>query len=192
MLEAARNAPAKGLTEDLREVINTLRDKRYSWREIAVFLQDRGVQTDHSKIFRFMTNKETGKMHNYEKFFVPIAAEYEGALRALTVTPAQKKMLRFHFEAHNRTVTFTQLAEAGGYDTYSAANLQYGILGRNLGQELHMEFVTYEPDEKEFSSSSIGCGYPYAAGEFQLMMHHELARALEMLSAAGWFSAAAS
>jgi hypothetical protein len=60
---------------------------------------------------------------------VPTAEQYANALRRLDMTPAQREMLRFHFKAHNRTVTYSELAAAGGYDSYGGANLQYGKLG---------------------------------------------------------------
>ena len=43
---------------------------------------------------------------------------------------------RFDGRAPNRTLTSTRLAEAAGYSNYSAANLQYGLLGKRLWEEL--------------------------------------------------------
>ncbi|HUR53716.1 MAG TPA: hypothetical protein VMZ71_06275, partial [Gemmataceae bacterium] len=63
---------------------------------------------------------------------VPTAAEYVEALNAITLSAAQRKMLMFHYRAHNRTVTYMELAEAAGYDSYGAANLHYGRLGADL------------------------------------------------------------
>ena len=45
-------------------------------------------------------------------------------------------MLKAHYHAENQTITATELAEAAGYANYSAANLQYGLVGFALNEEL--------------------------------------------------------
>lgn len=54
--------------------------------------------------------------------------------RKLTV--GQKAMLRAHLRADGNNITATQLAVAAGYNGYSAANLQYGLLGAMLFAEI--------------------------------------------------------
>jgi hypothetical protein len=117
---------------------------------------------------------------------VPRAAQYVCALNEITIGEAQRKMLEFHFKAHNRTVTFTELATAAGYDSYGAANLHYGKLGAALGERLGMTFVPLDFDDPTtpFYSSAIGTGHQHKGVEIMLIMHHELAKALETL---GWF-----
>ncbi len=48
----------------------------------------------------------------------------------------QRTMLRAHLRAPEQRITATQLAEAAGYESYSAANLQYGLLGAMLFAEM--------------------------------------------------------
>jgi hypothetical protein len=48
----------------------------------------------------------------------------------------QKAMLREHLSAKGRRLTATQLAAAAGYKGFSAANLQYGLLGAMLYGEM--------------------------------------------------------
>ncbi len=61
VLRDALAAPDKGSLSRHRDAILELRRKGYSWREIAEFLCHRGVTTDHSKVFRFITKtKATG------------------------------------------------------------------------------------------------------------------------------------
>lgn len=48
----------------------------------------------------------------------------------------QKAMLRAHMNAPERKLTATQLASAASYASYSAANLQYGLLGAMLFAEM--------------------------------------------------------
>ena len=58
ILAAAKAAPIKVQIEEYRDAVNVLRDKGYSWREIAEFLNKQGVQTDHTRIYRTFGNKQ--------------------------------------------------------------------------------------------------------------------------------------
>lgn len=51
--------------------------------------------------------------------------------------------------------TATELAEAAGWSDYSAANLHYGTLGKNIGQYLGLTFRRYDKHDKEFFISAI-------------------------------------
>jgi hypothetical protein len=68
----------------------------------------------------------------------PTADEAHAALVRIAprLTVGHKAMLRAHLRAPERNITATQLAEAAGYVGYSAANLQYGLLGAMLFAEL--------------------------------------------------------
>jgi hypothetical protein len=187
LLRDALAAPDKGKLERHRPAILELRRKSYSWREIAEFLNERGVTTDHTKVFRFITKaKHTGGIMK-----IPTAAEYKAALSTLKITPIQRKMLEGHYGAHNRTMTYREIAKAAGeeYDSNQVANSQYGGLGFALGSELNFPFTDLDNSGKKFYSSAIGMGMPDAyssSNEFQLVMHHELAKALDQLN---WFPA---
>ncbi len=52
VLAAANAAPTKVLLEEHREAVQVLRDKGFTWREIADFLTEQGVQTDHTRVYR--------------------------------------------------------------------------------------------------------------------------------------------
>ena len=177
--------------------IVTLRGKGYTWRDIAAFLTEHGVPADHSKVFRLASNHERQESET-ASFYVPAAVQYAEALNTLDSakrisTPA-KAMLGHHYAAHNRTVTYTQLARAAALAegketsqvTHRVANSTYGKVGRALGEELGMKFLPSEVRDKWFYSSSIGVGSAVtpAGGEFELVMHHELAKALTDLA---WF-----
>jgi hypothetical protein len=64
----------------------------------------------------------------------------EAAKAILRVLPktstGQRAMLRAHFKAPGHLITATELAAAAGYAGYSAANLQYGLLGAMLFGEM--------------------------------------------------------
>ena len=182
----AKSAPDKRGLEAHREAIVLLREKEYTWREIAEFLSERGVQADHTKVFRmFNKPKKTKTTMTNQEIPIPAASDYKRALTSIEINEGQKAMLEAHFKSHNRAITYTELAEAAGYDGYKSANLHYGNLGKKLGEELNFEFWHHE-DGTKFYSSSIGQGSSYTAGHFQLVMHHELAKAISEL---GWFSA---
>lgn len=187
LLREAKRAPVRETLAEHRDTIATLRKKNYTWREIADFFNERGVATDHTKIYRFMQRNQSGTMNTYDNFFVPTAEAYAKALEAITINDTQKKMLAFHCRAHNRTVTYTELANAAGAEDHRAANSQYGKLGRTLGEHLAMNFAIAEARDEPFYSSAIGSDNPYksAKSEYQLVMHHELAKAIQSL---GWFA----
>lgn len=68
----------------------------------------------------------------------PNVQAYVEAFRRLrgTFTPRHRAMLKAHFHAPLRTLTAAELAAAAPYSSSSAANLQYGLLGKALFEEL--------------------------------------------------------
>ncbi len=181
ILSDAKSAPSKGSLEAHREAILLLREKGYTWREISDFLAERGVHADHTKIYRFF-NKPKLKANRKVTMNVISSEKYENALKQISISDKQKLMLKAHYEAPNRSITYTQLAQAAGYDDYAVANRLYGQLGRDLGEAVSFQFADAEtrPGEK-FYSSSIGMPNAYTTGEFQLVMHHELSKAIQNL-----------
>lgn len=180
ILKDAKSAPAKGSLEAHREAILLLRDKGYTWRDISDFLAERGINADHTKIYRFF-NMPKSKQRKVIMTVIS-ADKYENALNEISINEKQKQMLKAHYEAPNRSITYTQLAAAAGYDDYAVANSQYGKLGRVLGEEVGFQFADSDTRSGEkFYSSSIGMPNAYSTGDFQLVMHHELSKAIESL-----------
>ena len=179
LIKEAKEAKSKNGLKSYTEVINTLRKKGYSWRDISEFLAERGVKADHTKIYRLHTklNSMKGKTMS-----VITSEEYQEGLKTISLNESQLKMLKTHYNAINRSITYTELARSAGFEDWKTANLQYGKLGRSLGEAVGFKFVdaTDRPDEL-FYSSSIGQGNSYTSGDFQLVMHHELAKAIEAL-----------
>ena len=56
LLKEAEAAPDKRGLEAHREAISLLRDKGHTWRQIAEFLTERGINTDHTKVLRMFRN----------------------------------------------------------------------------------------------------------------------------------------
>ena len=58
LLAAAKAATAKVRLEEYREVVQELRGKGFTWREVADFLTERGVTTDHTWVYRTFGKKK--------------------------------------------------------------------------------------------------------------------------------------
>lgn len=183
LLAKAKAVPERTRLEDHVEAITALREKKYTWREIAAFLSENGVETDHTKVYRFMQRIE-------DVFVVPSATDYARVLLELRQSDSklvenQIKMLEKHYLAHNRTITFTELAGAVGSDDYRTANSQYGLLGKTIGEALGITFEKTSKGQAFFSGAlCVELQSKSAVGHVQVMMHHELAKAIESL---GWF-----
>jgi hypothetical protein len=188
VLEEARRATARTDLGPYLESLKTLRDKKWSWREIADFLKERGVDVDHTKLIRFMQKHE-------KRWRVPEAKQYYEGLKKLRragkLVGGQWHMLAHLYYAHNRTSTYTELAQAAAHGgakvpaqrPHNYANLEFGKLGKLLGQTIGMEFLPSSNRDAPFYSSSIGVGSSTTpeGAEFELVMHHELSKALDRL-----------
>lgn len=180
ILEDAQLAPNKSSIEEHKEAILILRSKKFTWREIADFLIERGVQTDHTQVYRLISKTK----NRSETMSFPNADAYKKALTEIKISKDQMNMLEKHYKALNRSSTYTQLAEVAGSEHHGIADSQYGKLGHALGDALNFEFFIHEG--KPWFSSSIGMenAYTKGNGDFQIVMHHELAKAIKDL---GWF-----
>ncbi|KDR37653.1 hypothetical protein BG61_10120 [Caballeronia glathei] len=137
---------------------------------------------------------------NEERFDVPDSGRYYDALRSLIekeqISKVRWAMLCHLFEAHNRTATYSELAiaaaRAGGSvpkeQPHTYANLEFGKLGKLLGQTIGMEFLPNTKRDGPFYSSSIGADSSIRPrrAEYELVMHHELAKALDRLLREGF------
>ena len=65
-------------------------------------------------------------------------AEFKRALSLIPPpTAGQKKFLQAHYDAPGRAATMSNLAEAAGYRSYGAVNLQYGRLAERIASALN-------------------------------------------------------
>lgn len=116
---------------------------------------------------------------------VPEAETYKAGLEGIQISDDQRSMLGFHYRAHNRTVTYTELAQAAGFDDYRVANSNYGRLGKALGEAVGYTFPISPRRGEPFYSGSLGVDAPRTeTREYRIMMHHELSKAIDVL---GWF-----
>lgn len=59
IMAAAKATPAKVRLEEHREAVQMLREKGFTWREIAEFLTERGVPTDHTRVYRLFGQEKS-------------------------------------------------------------------------------------------------------------------------------------
>jgi hypothetical protein len=117
---------------------------------------------------------------NFAEMTVPAVAEYVSALRAIQITDNQRKMLRFHHSSPGHVVSATLLAREAGFEDFSGANLQYGLLaaevlrqlGRDLGDRVKIGILVHFVDP-HFAANA----------EFLWVMRPQVVEALEEL---GW------
>lgn len=177
ILSDAQSVPKKENIVEHRETIEVLRDKGYSWREIADFLVERGIKTDHTKVYRLLRKKGD------KPVTVLTADTYKKILSEIEINANQMTMLEAHYKSINRSITYTELAISAGFENHQVANSEYGTLGKKIGEASDFQFAPSEKrPEKPFFSSSIGMKNLYSTGDFQLVMHHELSKAIKSLN----------
>jgi hypothetical protein len=59
IIAAAKAATAKVSLEEYREAVEALREKGFTWRDIAEFLSERGVPTDHTRVYRLFGEQKS-------------------------------------------------------------------------------------------------------------------------------------
>ena len=118
-----------------------------------------------------------------QRLRVPTVAEYATAFRTIAdrITPKQLEMLKFHHRAQGHVVSATLLANHAGFDGYSGANLQYGLLAGELLSALGMSLPA------NYVNVGILVNFvdpQFAANrEFLWVMKQQVVEALEAL---GW------
>ncbi len=106
---------------------------------------------------------------------------YKRALASMSLTEKQLQMLRAHYHAPDRRITMSELAEQVGFSRFSAANLHYGRLGRNLCKAMQTEPDDTYQDGSPLWLSILAEVWTNKDGESEFQMWSELAEALEQL-----------
>jgi len=107
------------------------------------------------------------------------ANEYASAFQNLQIAPHQMQMLLVNYFAPNRTLTASTMANAMGYDHYTAANLHYGTLGGLVGEKLGWNPLP------EFKVNVL-VDFEKPGEEWSWIMKPAVAKAIEHL---GWIEA---
>ncbi|MBK1658265.1 hypothetical protein E2C05_13445 [Paracraurococcus ruber] len=114
---------------------------------------------------------------------IPMPADYAAAFRRLdaAIGPGRRRMLRALYEAPGRTLTATQLAAAAGYPNDTTANLQFGLLGQAIADDLGM-ILPKRPDGAPTSTASPVQGPDgQRDGDFPWTMRPQVAAAIGLL-----------
>ncbi|MBT7412236.1 MAG: hypothetical protein HN828_04165 [Candidatus Thioglobus sp.] len=107
ILEEANKQPKKESLLEYIEAIEVLRSKGYTWREVAKFLNDRGVETDHTKIYKMMQRRNKMKSRGSYKKLKDIAVDNGGKMEW---NPDTK-----HWEITINNVPLTYTSNGSGY-----------------------------------------------------------------------------
>lgn len=112
------------------------------WREGKILFQIEGESLDDAfrKLLSLLYEEQLTKAAK-RNGLSPSTEEATKALYRIwpKISAGQKAMLLAHHKAKDQRITATQLAQAAGYASYSAANLQYGLLGGLLFAEMPEE-----------------------------------------------------
>ncbi len=113
-------------------------------------------------------------------FDVPTAKEYLQALQVVKPHDAHLVMLRAHALAGDAGLTAGQLATDAGYQSLSAANLQYGVLGRQIAESIGCDLPasSLRKDADVATGVLARAGTPRESGSFVWVMHPELREAV--------------
>ncbi len=116
------------------------------------------------------------------EILLPSVADYAAAFQAIEagITPKQRELLLLHHRAQARVTSATRLAEAVGFENYNAVNLQYGLLARQVADQLGIDL-----NESVVAGVLVDFVDPgFAANEhFLWVLRPDVAQALEDL---GW------
>jgi hypothetical protein len=114
----------------------------------------------------------------------PTSTEYVRAFQNIIgdLPESYTAMLKAHYHAPNRTLTATQLAEAGHYKNWSSANLHYGLLGKRVYEELPIQLPTRDDGTMIYTFAlATGDNLKQDEAQWQWKLRPEVAEAIEYL-----------
>jgi predicted HNH restriction endonuclease len=106
----------------------------------------------------------------------PDFQQYVAAFQAIdNLKDNHLQILQIHYQAHEKTITAKQLAQAMGYSRHTTANMMYGRLARLVGEKLD-----YNPEPEKLGTLVT---FEKRKGEWHWILRPEVSKALEAL---GW------
>lgn len=108
-------------------------------KELLVEIEGDGIEQVLGKLRDYVDSQFVKIAEN--RVISPDVKEYVKAFQTLipVLSDGHLSMLKAHFSAPKQEITATQLSEAAGYSNYGAANLQYGLVGKMLYEELPID-----------------------------------------------------
>lgn len=141
-----------------------------------------GIDENLEKLRTYVDGKFAEQISTDAK--TPEVEAYIQAFKTIlkSLSDGHMAMLKAHYEAIERTVTATELAAAAHYRNYSAANLQYGIVGKALFDELPIHLPTRNNGTPIYTFSLAEAGERNGDEDhWRWKMRPQVAKALEYL-----------
>lgn len=159
--------------------------KGRAWKDKALVNEIEGEGLDeiigrlHSEVDRRIDEQVASRVET------PSVAEFVNAIGKIHGTLSDRRllMLKAHYEAPERSITAAQLSKAAGYASHGAANLQYGLVGRALFEELPIK-LPQRADGSPIYTWAIATTPDTSAGaeeQWIWTMRPEIASAMESL-----------
>ena len=102
--------------------------------------------------------------------------DYAEALNGLKLGDHERAMLSAHYNAADRSMTATELANSSGWNSYSSANSHYGKLGKRIAEHVGLKL---DGGNDEAWTNALA---EYDSETHQWTMHDEVAMALKRLN----------
>ena len=161
----------------------TFRGRAYKADEVQFDVEGSSVQ-DALGLLRNRVDEVPANLVRQRESEPVTCPEYVAAFKIILnrLSDGHRAMLKAHFNAPGRTLTATQLAQAAGYENYSAANLQYGFVGKWLYDELLCVLPQREDGTKIYTCAlADGLDEGKTEDQWHWVMKPEVAAALESL-----------
>ena len=136
-------------------------------------------------LFDELVSKFNAEREANRKSGIPSPVEFVDALSKIALSRNLQNMLIAHFNAPGKKMTSSQLAEVGGYKDFTAANGQYGRLGKSI-----CDYLEYSPPGKYQDGSPLWItaitehnheNYENETGHYQHIMRAEFSDAIKMM-----------
>lgn len=111
-------------------------------------------------------------------FDVPTEAEFARALAIVKPHDGHWRMLRAHALAGDRGLTAGEIAFDAGYHGHGAANLQLGLVGREIAEALRIDLPKFHRRDGDASIGVLATPAPPRDGQPVWVMHPELRMAV--------------
>ena len=151
-------------------------------KELLKEIEGDGIDDVLGRLREFVDSRLQEKVDR--RIDAPEVDEYVQALRSMLgdFTDGHLAMLKAHYNANDQCITATQLAESAGYSNYGAANLQYGIIGKVVYEELLMPLPKRKDGTPIYTYALATAGDPKGEEAYWIWkLRPEVSAAIEIL-----------